>query len=63
MPEDSGSSPIAGSIIIYCLTQEIYPPTPVESLPNLTQLPTEPSLLFNHGPQYGLQHSDNEVSL
>ena len=55
MPEDSGSSPDAGSIINYYLTQEIFPPTPEESLPNLTP----PSGWARHvcsigDPQFGL---------
>ena len=31
MPGDSGSSPDAGSISNYCLTQEIFTPTPAET--------------------------------
>ena len=41
MPEDSGSSPDTGTIINYYLTQEIFPPTPVESLPTLPRLLAE----------------------
>ena len=53
MPEVPGSSPVAGSIYFVRRRFSVFESfqTPVESLPNLTQLPTEPSLLFNHGPQ------------
>ena len=53
MPEVPGSSPVAGSIYFVRWRFSVFESfqTPVESLPNLTQLPTEPSLLFNHGPQ------------
>ena len=36
MPGDSGSSPNAGSISNYCLTQEIFTPTPVDCCPSIS---------------------------
>ena len=35
MPGDSGLSPDAGSISNYCLTQEIFTPTPADCCPSI----------------------------
>ena len=36
MPGDSGSSPDASSISNYCLTQEIFTPTPADCCPSIS---------------------------